>query len=105
MPYRSLKTIIPADGWYARFDKEDGSVDIQPLVCWALEDTGWGKVVGLVAAAYRPSGLVAATEAETFIGYLHASQGAKAGVQSARAVQMVEEVTRLIQKADEPLPN
>ena len=28
--------IIPADGWYARFDFEDGSSDKAPLACWTL---------------------------------------------------------------------
>ncbi len=34
--------IIPADGWYAFFKEEEGSLDSAPLVCFALVENADG---------------------------------------------------------------
>lgn len=40
-PEGKIITIIPADGWYARYDV-DGVMEDMPLVCWALVEASDG---------------------------------------------------------------
>lgn len=50
---RKIIQIIPAQDWYGMYEQEDGTMELDPIACWALVDDGQDRfVVGLAAADY-----------------------------------------------------
>ncbi len=64
-----IKQIVPANGWYAAFEQEDGGVNFAKLAVWGL--TKNGEIVGVEVTPHRHENVA---EAKNFKGYYTSEQ-------------------------------
>ena len=86
---RTTKQVLPADGWRVVWECENGELDCEPLVCWALVETIYAgerldEVVGM-ASDGEITYLV--DEQDGFVGYL--APGESVHLKFGKAQQIV----------------
>lgn len=65
---KQVRQIIPANGWQAIYEQEDGGLYAAPLCCWAVveDEDGDSFVVGMDA----DSAVGACEEVSNFVGFI-----------------------------------